>query len=43
MKITAIELTNIRGFKKLEKTQVSDKINVFIGANNSWHTSKRTD
>lgn len=35
MKITAIELTNIRGFKKLEKTQVSDKINVFIGANNS--------
>ncbi len=35
MKITAIELTNIRGFKKLHKTEVSDKINVFIGANNS--------
>jgi AAA15 family ATPase/GTPase len=35
MKITALELTNIRGFKKLEKTEFSEKINVFIGPNNS--------
>lgn len=35
MKITAIELTNIRGFKKLPRTEFSKRINVFIGANNS--------
>jgi AAA15 family ATPase/GTPase len=35
MKITAIELTNIRGFKKLDKTEFSERINVFVGANNS--------
>ncbi|NHM08316.1 AAA family ATPase [Flavobacterium sp. CYK-4] len=35
MKITEIELRNIRGFKHLEKTAFSEKINVFIGANNS--------
>lgn len=35
MKITAIELKNIRGFKELKKTEFSKKINVFIGANNS--------
>ena len=35
MKITAIELTNIKGFRKLEKTELSKSINIFIGANNS--------
>jgi len=35
MKITAIELRNIRGFKFLPKTEFSKRINVFIGANNS--------
>jgi len=35
MKITAIELNNIRGFKFLERTEFSKRINVFIGANNS--------
>lgn len=35
MKITAIELKNIRGFKFLPRTSFSKKINVFIGANNS--------
>jgi predicted ATPase len=35
MKITAIELSNIRGFKLLPKTELSKRINVFIGANNS--------
>ncbi len=35
MKIKAIELTNIRGFKSMEKTNFSASINVFIGANNS--------
>jgi energy-coupling factor transporter ATP-binding protein EcfA2 len=35
MKIKAIALTNIRGFRSLPKTSFSDKINVFIGANNS--------
>ncbi|MBI3234035.1 MAG: AAA family ATPase [Bacteroidetes bacterium] len=35
MKITAIELDNVRGFKKLEKTEFSDSINIFIGPNNA--------
>lgn len=35
MKITAIELKNIRGFKYLPKTDFSERINVFIGPNNS--------
>ena len=35
MKITAIELRNIRGFKSLPRTEFSNRINVFIGANNS--------
>lgn len=35
MKITSIELTNIKGFRKLEKTELSQSINIFIGANNS--------
>ncbi len=35
MKITAIELTNVRGFKVLPWTKLSKKINVFIGANNA--------
>lgn len=35
MKITTIELTNIRGFRKLSKTELSSSINIFIGANNS--------
>ena len=35
MRVKAIELRNIRGFKYLQKTEFSDSINVFIGANNS--------
>ncbi|WP_373464023.1 AAA family ATPase, partial [Flavobacterium lindanitolerans] len=35
MKITAISMTNIRGFKSLSKTEFSNNINVFIGSNNS--------
>jgi predicted ATPase len=35
MKIIAISLKNIRGFKSLSKTNFSQSINVFIGANNS--------
>jgi AAA15 family ATPase/GTPase len=35
MKITSIELTNVRGFKHLPQTQLGPKINIFIGANNS--------
>lgn len=35
MKITAIRLRNVRGFKSLEKTEFSESINIFIGANNS--------
>lgn len=35
MKITAIELNNIRGFKNLIRTDFSETLNVFIGANNS--------
>ena len=35
MIITAIELTNIKGFRKLEETELSKSINIFIGANNS--------
>jgi predicted ATP-dependent endonuclease of OLD family len=35
MKITAVELKNIRGFKYLPKTDFSERINVLIGSNNS--------
>ncbi|MES2726028.1 MAG: AAA family ATPase [Bacteroidota bacterium] len=35
MKIRAIKLENVRGFKFLNKTAFSESINVFIGANNS--------
>ena len=35
MKVTAIEIENIRWFKTLEKTELSKKINVFIGPNNA--------
>jgi AAA15 family ATPase/GTPase len=35
MKITAIELSNVRGFKVLPKTSFSNSINIFIGNNNS--------
>ncbi len=35
MKITAIKLKNVRGFKNLDKTPFSESINVLIGANNS--------
>jgi len=35
MKVTAIELTNIKSFKALEKTEFSDTINVFVGPNNA--------
>ncbi len=35
MKITSIALSNIRGFKKLPKMELSRSINIFIGAYNS--------
>lgn len=35
MKIAAIELENIRGFKTLPKTDLSKSLNVFVGENNS--------
>lgn len=35
MKITAIQLQNIRGFQFVPKTNMSEGINIFIGANNS--------
>lgn len=35
MKITAIELQNIRGFKNLQRIGLSKKINLFIGPNNA--------
>lgn len=35
MKITAIQLQNIRGFQNVPKTKVSKGINIFIGANNA--------
>lgn len=35
MKITGVELTNIKGFQSLPKTELSPTINVFFGANNS--------
>lgn len=35
MKITSIQLQNLRGFQNLPETKLSETINVFIGANNS--------
>ncbi|TAF73815.1 MAG: hypothetical protein EAZ53_11325 [Bacteroidetes bacterium] len=35
MRITAIQLENVRGFQNIPKTNLSDGINIFIGANNS--------
>jgi len=35
MKITAIDIENIRGFQKVHKTDFSDSINIFIGPNNA--------
>lgn len=35
MKITALELVNVKSFKKLEKTTFSNSINIFTGLNNS--------
>lgn len=35
MKIRALEIENVRGFKKLDKTEFSDTINIIVGANNS--------
>ncbi|MFH1852975.1 MAG: AAA family ATPase [Candidatus Neomarinimicrobiota bacterium] len=35
MKVTGIELINVRGFKHLERTELSTTINVFVGPNNS--------
>ncbi|NOS91199.1 MAG: AAA family ATPase [Cyclobacteriaceae bacterium] len=35
MKITAIQLQNLRGFQNVPKTDFSERINIFIGANNS--------
>jgi len=35
MKITAIDIENVRGFQKVPKTDFSDSINIFIGPNNA--------
>ena len=35
MKITAIELKNVRGFQQLPRTEFSNSMNVFIGPNNA--------
>lgn len=35
MKITAIQLKNLRGFKEVSKTDFSESINIFIGPNNA--------
>jgi AAA15 family ATPase/GTPase len=35
MKITAIQLQNVRGFQNVPKTNLSERINIFIGANNA--------
>lgn len=35
MKITAIQIENVRGFKLTDNINLSDKINVFIGPNNA--------
>lgn len=35
MKITAIQLKNIRGFQNIPKTDFSNSINIFIGPNNA--------
>ena len=35
MKITGVELENIRGFKKSPMISLSPGINIFVGANNS--------
>jgi AAA15 family ATPase/GTPase len=35
MKITSIVLQNVRGFQSIPKTNFSESINIFIGANNS--------
>jgi len=39
MKITAIQLSNIKSFKYLPKTEFSSSINVLVGANNSGKTT----
>ncbi|GCC51658.1 hypothetical protein SanaruYs_18860 [Chryseotalea sanaruensis] len=35
MKITAIEIQNVRGFQEIGKTEFSDTINILIGPNNA--------
>jgi len=39
MRITAIQATNLRGFNKIDKTEFSKTINVFIGSNNAGKTT----
>jgi predicted ATPase len=39
MKITAIEIENIKSFQNLPKTNVSESINIFIGPNNAGKTT----
>ncbi|NOS94617.1 MAG: AAA family ATPase [Cyclobacteriaceae bacterium] len=39
MKITGIEIKNLRGFLEVPKTQFSKSINVFIGPNNAGKTT----
>lgn len=39
MKITAIQVENLRGFNKIEKTTLSKTINIFIGSNNAGKTT----
>lgn len=39
MRITAIQVENLRGFNKIEKTDLSRTVNVFIGPNNAGKTT----
>jgi predicted ATPase len=39
MKITSIEIENLRGFKIIPRTHLSQSINVFIGSNNAGKTT----
>ncbi len=35
MKITAIDIKNVKGFQRIKKTEFSDSINILIGPNNA--------
>lgn len=39
MKITSIQLNNVKSFEIINKTDFSDNINIFVGSNNSWKST----